>query len=57
MSDRNKFIGGHVTEEVAQALEAEAERRRTSKSKTLYELLKDALRKAGHRIINGDKRD
>lgn len=47
---RQRFIGAHVTEPVKVALDKEAEKRKISVSRLVYESLRDAMRNAGHDI-------
>ena len=42
-TDRNVFVGGYVTQDVKEALQAEAASRRISCSRLIYELLCDVL--------------
>jgi hypothetical protein len=47
---RCRWVGGNVTPDVQEALEAEAGKLRRSRSATLYLLLRDALKQRGHDV-------
>lgn len=45
---RNRYIGGHVTDEVVEALDSEAEKCHVSVSQLIFLLLRDSLKSRGH---------
>lgn len=50
MSDRDEFIGGHVTPEAKKALAAEAVKSGKSMSRLIWEAVREKLLAAGHDI-------
>ena len=50
LTDRDEFIGSHVTWLVKEALQAEAQKRGISVSALIFTILRSKLKKLGHRV-------